>query len=124
MKVVTPSREALAGALAEHQPVQDCVTGLWGCMCGDWEAEPRETVTGAPWNHWGAVEGEYHAHVADSLPVVPLDTLADDEALRFSEEDIEYAQEAMQEGEWQWFQWLLRERVRALAAALSERGDR
>jgi hypothetical protein len=70
----------------------------------------------------------YWLAFADALlasgAVVDAATLANDEALRFTDEDIENAHEAMQEGEWQWFQWLLREKVRALAAALSEREAR
>lgn len=40
------------------------------------------------------------------------------EALTFDEEDITNATEAMQEGEWQWFVWLMREKVRARADRL------
>jgi hypothetical protein len=40
-----------------------------------------------------------------------------DAALRFTDEEIENAHEAMGEGEWQWFQWLFREKAGPLIAA-------
>ena len=35
-------------------------------------------------------------------------------AFHFTDEDIENAHEAMGEGEWQWFQWLMRQKAQAL----------
>lgn len=110
MTYLTESRDALAKALYVYAHREGRAERVRA-----WESDTIPRLMKDQRREWA------DALIASGA-VIDASTLADDEALRFTEQDIENAHEAMAEREWQWFQWLLREKVRALAA-LTERSQ-